>query len=58
MFPYILGDSIPCGARYGWLKDDLDGKRHEAEMVKTRMEQSTHHHQLTKLQNLKDTISK
>ena len=55
--PPGVSDSVLCLCRYGSLKDELEGKRHEAEMVKTRMEQSTHHQQLTKLQKLKDTIS-
>ena len=40
------------------MKEQRDAKIHEAEIVMTRMEQSTHHQQLTHLQKLKDTISK
>lgn len=44
--------------RHRQLKDQYESHSHEMEMVKTRMEQSTHHQQLTQLQQLRDNIGK
>ena len=47
-----------CTCRHRQLKDQYESVGHEMEMVKTRMEQSTHHQQLTHLQQLRDNIGK
>jgi hypothetical protein len=38
------------------MTEQRDGKTHEAEVIMMRMQQSTHHQQLTHLQQLRDTI--
>ena len=40
------------------MRDQQDAKSHEAAIILTRLEQSTHHQQLTLVQQLKDTIGK
>ena len=45
-------------SRFRKMSDEREAKSHEAEVIMTRMKQSTHHQQLTELQTLKDTISK
>ena len=47
-----------CTCRHRQLKDQYESHGHEMKMVKTRMEQSTHHQQLTHLQQLRDNIGK
>ncbi len=42
--------------RYRKMRDQRDSKSHEAAIILTRQEQSTHHQQLTLVQQLKDTI--
>lgn len=44
--------------RYRKMTEQRDAKTHEAEMIMTCMQQSTHHQQLTELQKLKDVIGK
>lgn len=38
------------------MREQFESKSHEAEVIMTRIKQSTHHQQLTHLQELKDTI--
>ena len=45
-----------CCCRYAELRERLEGCRHEGEMVRARMEQSSHHQQLTQLQQLSDSM--
>ncbi|CAH1243955.1 SMC2 [Branchiostoma lanceolatum] len=42
--------------KYRGLKEQYDMKTHEAELLKTRLEQSTHHKQLEDIQGLEQTI--
>ncbi|XP_078574034.1 structural maintenance of chromosomes protein 2-like [Branchiostoma floridae x Branchiostoma japonicum] len=42
--------------KYRGLKEQYDMKSHEAELLKTRLEQSTHHKQLEDIQGLEKTI--
>ena len=44
--------------RYRRMQEQRDNKAHEAAIILTRLEQSTHHQQLTLVQQLKDTIGK
>lgn len=59
-YPCISTSAQLCclNARFRAMMEQRDAKSHEAEIVRTRMEQSTHHQQLTQLQALKDSISK
>ena len=47
---------LSFSSRYRQLKEQHEGHCHEAELVRARMEQSSHHQQLTHLQHLRDTI--
>ena len=43
-------------SRWRQLKEQQEGRGHEAGLVQARMEQSSHHQQLAHLQQLRDTI--
>jgi hypothetical protein len=45
-----------CG-RYHGLKEEREEKAHEAEVVRVRLEQSSHHRQMEHLRQLKENIS-
>ena len=42
--------------RYKELKEQREAKSHDLELIRTRINQSTHHQQMVELQTLKDTI--
>ena len=46
------------GCRYQSMKEQRDGKSHEAEIIMTRIKQSTHHQQITRVEEVKQAISK
>jgi len=52
----IAHSLLLSSSRYRQLKEQHEGHCHEAELVRARMEQSSHHQQLTHLQHLRDTI--
>lgn len=43
--------------RYKELKEQWESKSHDGELIRTRINQSTHHQQLVELQALKDTVA-
>jgi structural maintenance of chromosome 2 len=43
--------------RYNQIKEVLNGKIHEAETIKAKMEQSGHHQHLSQLQSLEETVA-
>ncbi|KAL5486574.1 hypothetical protein EMCRGX_G019076 [Ephydatia muelleri] len=43
--------------RYKELKEQREAKSHDLELIRTRINQSTHHQQMVELQTLKDTIA-
>lgn len=51
-----LTDLRKLAHKYAELRERLEGCRHEGEMVRARMEQSSHHQQLTQLQQLSDSM--
>lgn len=42
--------------RYTQVKDELESKHHDAELIWARLEQSTHHQQLMQVEQLKESI--
>ena len=52
----MFGVCVCVCCRYHELKEQMEEKVHEADVVRVRLEQSSHHRQMEHLRGLKDNI--